>query len=152
MSAFEQALASIGWINAESAHDSFLFDLFRELKSKELEPLSLSELQRETLVAQQFNARTQGYACSFPDARIFVKLEVGALMALLGPEIHLIDLTIAEGARNQGHGSELFRTITALGVPVTLSVFAENPARRLYSRLGFRETSSTGMHVEMRYE
>lgn len=59
---------------------------------------------------------------------------------------HLMRLAVAPHARGQGLGDELIRGLAtrggeALGVETgSLWVFPDNPARRLYRRLGFVET------------
>ena len=54
-----------------------------------------------------------------------------------------VSIGVKPNARGQGVGEKLLRTLiaeaTRRGVGLCLSVRAENPARHLYERLGFRE-------------
>lgn len=47
---------------------------------------------------------------------------------------------------------DLQQQAAAEGLRMTLDVFAGNPARRLYERLGFRETGQDGPSVTMQWE
>jgi len=55
--------------------------------------------------------------------------------------------------QGQGIGSAILRATqveaSSRGLGVTLQVLKVNPARRLYERLGFRETGETGTHYLM---
>ncbi|MBI4470015.1 MAG: GNAT family N-acetyltransferase [Acidobacteria bacterium] len=59
---------------------------------------------------------------------------------------------------SQGHGvgtdliRDLLRQAGERRIPVTLQVFHNNPARRVYDRLGFRIYEETPTHVRMRWD
>lgn len=57
--------------------------------------------------------------------------------------------------QGQGIGSEVLHRLLAewcaKDKPVTLTVLKNNPARRLYERLGFTTIGETAMKIEMRY-
>lgn len=71
-------------------------------------------------------------------------------------ELRLVDISLLPEHRSRGVGTRL---VTALqdearerAQELTLSVFAHNPARRFYTRLGFTETGVEGAHVAMRWQ
>jgi ribosomal protein S18 acetylase RimI-like enzyme len=67
--------------------------------------------------------------------------------------LHLVDIALLPAWRGRGIGAALIKDLIAAAGsrPVTLHVITENPARRLYQRLGFHEVEPHGMHVLMRY-
>lgn len=69
-------------------------------------------------------------------------------------ELELVRLYLLPRAQNRGIGSELVRRLleraAAQALPVRLRVLKQNPARRLYERLGFDVTAETETHLEMR--
>jgi len=69
--------------------------------------------------------------------------------------IRLRELVIAPKYQRRGLGTSflrsLFESAVADSVPIRLKVLKSNPARRLYARLGFRETNETDTHVVMEW-
>ncbi len=62
-----------------------------------------------------------------------------------------ISIGVRPGARGQGIGEKLLRALIAeaglRGLGLCLSVRSENPARRLYDRLGFRVVSGSAVRT-----
>ena len=71
-------------------------------------------------------------------------------------ELRLMDIALLPDARNAGLGTRLTRSLLAwadqLDLPVTLHVEPFNRACRLYQRLGFAYTRSTGVYHLLRRE
>lgn len=151
MSALERALGEIGWLPATEHDADFLRLLFFELKSSQLEGLDLPFETLGAVLAQQYAARSFGYAAAFPSAATFIKTGIGSFIVSDGEAIHVVDITISEVARGQGHGTQALTAVLGLGKPVSLNVELHNHARRLYERLGLKEISSDGMHSTMRF-
>ena len=67
--------------------------------------------------------------------------------------LHVIRVELDPSLQGRGIGTQLMAGLLAeadaRGVPVRLDVFAANPARRLYERLGFQETGRDGPSVHM---
>ena len=67
----------------------------------------------------------------------------------------LNSIVLVPAAQGRGIGSRVVRDILAnaraAGVPMTLQVLVVNPARRLYERLGFRQTGATETHIQMQW-
>lgn len=71
-------------------------------------------------------------------------------------EVRLLQFFIAPNQQRKGIGTEVLRNLLAAweatAKPVVLSVLKNNPARRLYERLGFSEVGDTGVKYEMKLE
>lgn len=100
----------------------------------------------EPLVRTQFRSQAMSYRSQYPDAEHSVVLvegrPVGQLMIDRSDErLHLVDIALLPEARGMGIGTALMQSLqaeaAAAGVPLGLSVYEANPARRLYERLGF---------------
>jgi GNAT superfamily N-acetyltransferase len=72
-----------------------------------------------------------------------------------GPVWDLIQIQVTPSEQGKGLGEKLLRIVmaqaAAAGVPLKLSVFKVNPARRLYQRLGFVVTGETHDAYDMLY-
>jgi ribosomal protein S18 acetylase RimI-like enzyme len=68
-------------------------------------------------------------------------------------EYYVASIAITDAWRGRGLGTALLRDLIAearsAGAPLRLSVFAANPARRLYERLGFLVTKVQGDKLRM---
>ncbi|MCB9669100.1 MAG: GNAT family N-acetyltransferase [Alphaproteobacteria bacterium] len=82
----------------------------------------------------------------------------GMDVGVLDVEVHADHLLVgnvvlAPAARGRGLGTAVLREQLAraatLGLPARLKVFRDNPAVRLYARLGFAETEGTASQVWM---
>jgi ribosomal protein S18 acetylase RimI-like enzyme len=101
------------------------------------------------------------FRASFDAVHTSVIIVSGAVRGLLrledrGHELFLASIELAPEAQRAGIGSDIIRSILRDGaqrrVPVRLQVFRQNPARRLYERLGFHVVGETTTHVEMVHE
>lgn len=125
----------------------------------------LPDGQRVALVDMQARAREQAYRSAWPQARCLVveqveggqSLPVGRIWyARTADALHLIDISMLPERRGQGVGGACLKRLigeaAAAGLAVTLNVAADNPARRLYARLGFRCVTQRPPHLQMRLE
>lgn len=79
---------------------------------------------------------------------------IGYLLVLREPDhLFLDEIALVSAARRRGLGSELVRVVMArardAGLPLRLSVLFNNPAQRLYARLGFVVTHIEHPRVKM---
>jgi ribosomal protein S18 acetylase RimI-like enzyme len=145
----ELAIDGLTLRHSSQAEEPFLFALFSEVKSEELAPLLLNPEQMAPLLDMQFRASRASASSQYPDALDTViclanGTRVGRL--LFDPQPHrwrIMDLGILAGHRNRAIGSKVIAACQlACGrrhIGLQLSVFFQNPARRLYERLGFRQ-------------
>ena len=146
------------------ADDAFLFELYASTR-EDIAALGLGDARRTALMHVQWMAQRNGYRLRFPNAEHQVVLvngeQVGRLWVAREPgELRLVDISLLPAHRNTGLGTSLLRSLqeeaVLAGKPVRLSVARENPARRLYERLGFVLTpgasvNTTGPHVTLEW-
>ena len=147
-------------LRAEHPDDeAFRLKLFRETHGGVLAGLDPALV--DTLLAQQFAGQTMTYRARYPDARRdIVEDAAGAPIGRMvvdqtSEAITLVDIALLADHRGRGIGTRLVRDLIdeaqAAGVPVRLSVRVDNPARRLYARLGFVEVGASDVDVAMRW-
>lgn len=112
------------------------------------------------LLQMQYQAQRAGMAAEFPaavDQIIMLDGEsVGRLMLdHRRDSIHGVDIAVMNRERNRGVGTEVlsrvFEHCANKGVYFTLNVAKNNPAMRLYERLGCRFEEDNGTHFLMTY-
>ncbi len=108
------------------------------------------------MLDMQFRAREAQYESSHPEADSSIILvegqEAGRILVDWSTrEARVVDIALLPEFRGQGIGATLLRRILEIGKPVSLQVRPENPARRLYLRLGFEVVSETEMDCEMKF-
>lgn len=143
---------------AAPSDESFLKDLFRQVRTPEFAALQLPPDALNQLLDMQYRAQKLGYAAQFPSAEHSIILVDATPAGHLvihrsGTEIHIVDIALLERFRNQGIGATLLSTLSnearAAGKILSLSVHFANPAQRLYRRIGFQPTSSDGLNITM---
>ncbi len=69
-------------------------------------------------------------------------------------EVYLAGIYLLDAVRRRGVGTAIVRDLSSFaaesGRPLTLQVLKNNPARRLYERLGFEVTGTRGEHILLR--
>lgn len=143
---------------ATAADLPFLGHLYRDTRRPEVKDFGWSREQEEWFLQMQFEARQRSYAAAFPNAEdqiVYVDdAPVGRMLVDREPAgLHLIDLALLEDQRNQGIGSELIGKLQKECVKESwtlhLQVLRDNPAIRLYRRLGFAEGEADAMYLHM---
>lgn len=121
---------------------------------------SLPQPQRQQLIRHQFDMRERQYRHSWPDAIDQIVIFDGTACGRRfwhedAAELRLIDIALLSGFRGSGVGSELIRDLQqrsdAKSKPLRLSVHAENPACKLYRRLGFAVIGQDDIYLHMEY-
>jgi ribosomal protein S18 acetylase RimI-like enzyme len=97
-------------------------------------------------------AERDGHVVGVAYCRLFTDADHGH--GYIDEAIPEVAVAVREGSRGGGLGARLLTALAeaadAAGFErLSLSVAAENPARRLYERLGYREVSSDGDGVRM---
>ena len=138
----------------------FLYQVYASTREDELAPLPWTDSQKRTFLQMQFNAQHHYYQEQFAEASYQVILQdeqpVGRLYVDRGSdEIRIIDIALLSAARNQRIGSFLLQQIldeaTLSGKRVVLHVEKNNPALRLYQRLGFQVKEDKGVYWFMQW-
>jgi ribosomal protein S18 acetylase RimI-like enzyme len=138
----------------------FLYYAYASTREEELAVPGWSEAQKEQFLRFQFRAQHDHYQKHFPNAKYDVilagKTPIGRLYVdRRVDEIRIIDIALLTEHRGAGVGGKLVRQLldesTATGRPVRIHVKRNNPAKRLYHRLGFREIGGTGVYDFMEW-
>ena len=136
----------------------FLLRLYASTREEELRLVDWSDEQKAAFVQQQFEAQDAYYREHY-DPATFDVIEVdgeaaGRLyVARWEDEIRIIDIALVPEYRGRGIGTRLLRDLldeaAASGKRLSIHVELNNPARRLYERLGFGPVEERGVYLLM---
>lgn len=154
------ALAALGIAMQEpnEASSAFLLHLYTQTRWDELASTDWPDEQKMAFLEQQFTFQDLHYTkyypsaargiitrCSHPIGRLY-------LYALPG-ELRIVDIALLPAQRSQGIGTALLGAVLQeawiRGETVTIHVEAFNPARELYSRLGFVDIGGDQVYRKM---
>ena len=143
-----------------AADEAFLRRLYGSTREEELAQTSWTDDEKQEFLRFQFDAQHKYYTEQFPDAAFDVIEFCGASVGRLyvdrrEDEIRLIDIAFLPENRGGGMGSailkELMEEAKSVGKPVAIHVEQNNPAMRLYLRLGFRMLEEQGVYHLMQW-
>ncbi len=138
----------------------FLFRLYRTTREDEMAQVPWSESEKQAFLEQQFAFQHDYYTKNFGKASFQLVLLDGEPAGRLyldrrDDEIRLIDIALLPEHRGQGIGGGLMRDVLAegrrSGLPVRIHVEQNNPALRLYRRLGFERVGDVGIYYLMEW-
>lgn len=158
-----EAAAVFGLVTraATDADMPFLCTLYGTTRADELAMTGWPEATKSLFVVQQFSAQHGEYVKRFADMeRLVVERDGAAIgrcyVSMTGSTYHLIDIALMPEARARGYGASLLADLMACaaarGKSVTLSVLSDNPALRLYRRLGFAPTGADVGRISMEWQ
>ncbi len=132
----------------------FLRHLYGTTREEELRPVPWTDQQKRQFLDMQFLAQKQHYEQHYPDCEFLViqmdEAPVGRLYIDRGDDIRITDIALLPEFRGQGIGRMLMEEILeegrSAGKRVTIHVEQDNPARRLYDRLGFQHVDTNGVY------
>ena len=136
----------------------FLFKLYSCVRQPEISAWGWNPQQQDAFLRMQFMAQQRWYESTYAGAEHHVVIcenqQVGRLLIFRkGEAAVLVDISLMPEYRNRGIGAELIRAMLKecdeKKTAARLQVLKTNPARRLYERLGFRQTSTDEMYVQM---
>lgn len=139
--------------SVEPGDDPFLLELFCTSRPE------LAMLP-EPLVRTQFRAQAMSYKVQYPGAKHQLILVEGRPVGQMmvdrnGERIHLVDIALLPQVRGSGVGTALMQGLqeeaASAGLPLRLSVYEANPARRLYERLGFGVIETQPPYLRMEW-
>lgn len=132
--------------------------MYASTRVEELAPVPWTDQQKLEFLAMQFNAQHEHYRVHYAEAEFSVVLvdgePAGRLYLYRGErDLRLVDIALLPQFRGGGLGTRLIRDVLEegdrTGKTVSIHVEVENPARRLYDRLGFVPAGETGVYVLM---
>lgn len=133
----------------------FMAVLYRSTRESELDRIAWSEAEKKAFIDMQFNAQHQHYRAHYPNALWLVVEQAGTAVGRLylerwSEEHRIIDIALMPEARGQGIGEAILRDLIdeagAAGKALSIHVEKENPAMRLYARLGFEKRQDKGVY------
>ena len=146
---------------AREGDRTFLAEVYASTRADEMATLPWSDEQKAAFVTHQFEAQDVHYRTHY-DGAAFDVIEVvgepaGRLYVHRGPsDIRVMDIALAPAFRGRGIGTGLLRALMAeaedSGRRLSIHVELNNPARRLYERLGFRVAGEHGVYLLLVYE
>lgn len=134
----------------------FLFDVYASTRSREVAALGWDPATAAAFLRMQAGAQEADYRHRYPAARHLVVscggVDIGRLyLADLPGEVHIVDVALLPDWRGRGIGTRIVEDVVrdAGDRTVSLHVTRDNPAARLYARLGFVVTASDDLTLRM---
>ena len=138
----------------------FLYAVYASTREEELAVLAWSRSEKDAFLKMQFDAQHRYYQQQFSKAAFDLILLDGQPIGRLyvdrsTEENHIIDIALLPQHRKLGIGSRLLREIQEESAqaqkPILIYVEKNNPAMKLYQKLGFVPVSDTGVYLAMRW-
>src|SRR5215467_13212127 len=129
-----------------SGDEEFLFQLYASTREGEFTALGFNRLQIEPLLRMQFTAQRWWYETAYPGSDHLITMLDGVAVGRMivhrtAVALVLVDIALMPEHRGKGIGEgllrDLFEESAKKRLPVRLQVLKNNPAARLYERLGF---------------
>lgn len=143
----------------ETADEPIFRGLYAEVRALELRGTHWPDAEKQAFCDSQYTLQDQHYRNHYADfepwAICLDDVVIGRMyLATFDGLLILMDITIAASHRGRGIGStilsDVIRQADLQGREMRLHVEADNPARRLYVRLGFVELERGDIYLEMR--
>jgi ribosomal protein S18 acetylase RimI-like enzyme len=142
------------------ADEEFSFAVYASTRAAEMERINWSTAQKDAFLRMQFDAQRQHYHRHYPLAGWQVIEVAGQAAGRLilddsSAQVSLLmDIALLPGYRGQGIGTAILRGLLAEAErarkTISLHVEPNNPALRLYQRLGFEICAQSGFYLEMK--
>lgn len=148
------AVARCGFVlrPARAEDEAFQQSLFIAVRWPELDGAPWPDDAKSTFLAQQFQFQSRHYATHYHDARFLILEQAGRAVGRLilheNVEVRIVDIAVAPEAQGRGIGTAVLGEVLAqareTGMRVSIHVEKNNPAQRLYRRLGFEPQGEEG--------
>ena len=138
---------------------SLLFAIFCDVRGAMF--AGLPEPKKDILLRMQFHAQKSGYEQGYPDTEQMIVVadgrSVGAIIVQRSSVIwRLVDISLLAAYRNRGIGTRLIRDLLDHAAEcvrsLQLKVARDNPAARLYERLGMQKVAEDDVYLTMQSE
>lgn len=143
----------------ESDQD-LIYRIYADTRTEEMALAPWSEQEKEDFLRMQFRAQHEYYQKHFPAASFDIVEKSGKPIGRLyldrrPDELRIIDIALFADQRGQGIGGALMQRVldeaAMLGKTVRIHVERNNPAMRLYERLGFKQVEDKGVYWLMEH-
>ena len=141
-----------------SGDEPFLSQVYASTRIQELAVTDWNDAQKTAFLQMQFVAQHKFYQENYTDTDFLVILQDDAPIGRLyvsrwQDEIRIVDIALLPAYRGSGIGTTILRGLLAeadtAGKPVRIHVERNNPALRLYQRLGFETIEDKGVYLFM---
>ena len=141
--------------------EPFLYRLYVSTREQEMGYVDWPDEQKTAFLRQQFSAQTHHYKQNYGNAEYSIILFDGAPAGRLylnrrPADVRIMEILLAPEYRGSGIGTVLLHEIlekaAAAGQSVSIHVEQNNPALRLYERLGFRQIDTFGVYLLMEWK
>ena len=155
------AEAGLTFRRIADADQPLLTRIYTSTRTEELAPVPWSNAEKAAFLDMQFRAQHAHYQQYYPDADWLIVTrdgeDIGRLYLERLPEQHrIIDIAFLPEYRGRGLGAALLRDLldeaAAACRQVEIHVEKQNPAMRLYRRLGFVTEEDKGVYDLMRWQ
>ena len=139
----------------------FLYQLYASTRADEMAIVPWSDEEKDNFLRMQFNAQHTEYQKHFGDAEFNIVSLAGDPIGRVyldrrDDEHRIVDIALLPQHRGKGIGGQLMQNLleeaAAAEKPVRIHVERNNPAMRLYQRLGFHKTGDTGVYFLMEWQ
>lgn len=150
----------VGFRPVAETDRGFLEELYGSTRADEMAMLPWTDEVKQAFVRMQFQAQDTYYHEQFRDAEFSVMELGGRPIGRLyvdrrKDEIRVIDIALLPEHRGKGIGSRVMGSLLdearKSGKPVRIHVEKNNPALRLYRRLGFAKIEDQGLYDLMEW-
>ncbi len=138
----------------------FLKKVYRSTREKELLQTFWTEAEKQKFIEFQFNAQHSHYINAYKGAEFNIIMKKNTDIGRLyiwetEKQIRIMDIALLEEHTGKGIGTYLLKQLIQKsekrGKKLNIHVEYNNPALRLYERLGFKKTDNTGVYFFMEY-
>ena len=145
----------------EPGDEPFLCRLYATTRQDEMAVVPWSEEEKSRFLKSQFEAQHKFYREQFPEGDFRIVLLGGKPAGRLyldrrRDEIRLVDIALLPRHRRKGLGGKLMQGVLVEGREsgrlVRIHVEHNNPAMRLYLRLGFKKIDTNGVYHLMEWD
>ena len=154
-------VSNIQFRELEESDMEFLQELYATTRAAELAMLPWSDEQKNEFVQMQFEAQHGFYQEQFADSEFWILERAGLKLGRLyldrrENEFRIVDISLMPNFQGMGLGSQILKAVMADAqsqqLPVTIHVEKNNPAMKLYKRLGFELIEDQGVYDLMQWK
>ena len=149
------AIYGLAYREATDTDLPVLEEIYASTRRAEVAATGWPPEQQQAFLKSQFEAQHQHYRDHYPDAAWLLILRGSEVVGRLyledwTRELRIIDIALLPSARGHGWGEAVLRDLMdatgATGRAVSIHVEKQNPAMRLYRRLGFQTLEEKGVY------
>lgn len=157
---FRDRVHSVTFRNETAGDLEFAAALYASTREEELRPVPWTDEQKQFFLRSQFDAQSVHYHQHYSDAEYLIIERGGAAAGRLylhwnRDDLRIIDIALMPEHRGHGIGHEILVALqseaAAKECSVSIHVERNNPAMRLYERLGFQPVDEHGMYLLMQW-